>query len=98
MYIKKGKIDKQDHNLAKLINWVNDNYDEKIVDIIYLFMNYKKAFLTHKETFWNNKIPQFDIEVMNRVDNILKKLNLGSIKKLNLPDLFKELEIIREDK
>lgn len=97
IYIKENSIDKLDHNFLKLINWVNSNYEEEIIDIVYLLLNYKKAYLIYQEAKWNKKISPTHIKLMNRVDDIIKKLKLGSIKSINLPDLFKELKIIERN-
>jgi len=74
------KIPSVDIQFAKLVVWANKNLTKREQDLIYLFENFQKAYLTNKEIksgFF--KSSPLALKQKDRVFKIAKELNIEGL-------------------
>ena len=67
---------KVDLLFAELVIWGRDNLTKRDKELIYIFENFQRAYLTQQELRSKKEVSQFYLQQLEKVEDYLEKQNV----------------------
>lgn len=67
---------KVDLLFAELVIWGRDNLTKREKELIYIFENFQRAYLTQQELRSGKEVSQFYLQQLRKVEDYLEKQNV----------------------
>lgn len=67
---------KVDLLFAELVIWGRDNLTKREKNLIYIFENFQRAYLTQQELIAGKEVSQFYLQQLRKVEDYLEKQNV----------------------
>jgi len=67
---------KVDLLFAELVIWGRDNLTKREKELIYIFENFQRAYLTQQELRSKKEVSQFYLQQLEKVEDYLEKQNV----------------------
>lgn len=67
---------KVDLLFAELVIWGRDNLTKREKELIYIFENFQRAYLTQQELRSKKEVSQFYLQQLRKVEDYLEKQNV----------------------